>query len=167
MADLYKDPIMQKYIDLITDIMPGMFKGIYFGDPVRIPASNFPALIIYKNSTAIKAFTNAEDLHQISMTLNIATYVSQEINDDKTIKAGVAMLYDLIEGRDSSYKLKPNSILNILRSNQLVDEPNNLITDLANITRIDYGMTFGKREKEAYSVEGMIEFTANFTQLRN
>lgn len=164
--DIYKDTICQKYVQLITSLIPGYFKGIYYGDPVRIPASNYPALIIYKNTTAIRAIDNASDEHQISLTINVATFIGREINDDLSVRAGVADLYDLMEGRDENYKLKAGSIVNIIRNNQIMDSANNLRTDLATMTRTDYGLTYGKREKDAYSVEGLVEFVVNFIQLR-
>ncbi len=45
---IYSDPIIKKYQDLIQAALPGFFRGMYQGDPVRIPKSNLPAFIISK-----------------------------------------------------------------------------------------------------------------------
>lgn len=166
MSGIYSDPIIRKYIDLIKAATP-VFKGVYQGDPIRIPDSNLPALILSKGSTRIGPLSNVEDEHEISLILTVITDVKNEVSDDKSIAAGVAQLYDIIEGReDATYALKAQSILNILRSNLVVDQGVNLRTDLGSITRADYGLTIGKRAPEQYAVEGQIEFIATFSQLR-
>lgn len=165
--EIYQDPIITKYTKLITDAMPGVFKATYQGDPIRVPASNLPALILSKTATAIGPLSNAEDTHEMSLVLTVIVDLRETVNDDKEIVPGVAQLYGIIEGRETdTYRLKANSILNILRSNILVDPALNLRTDLGSITRTDYGLTVGKRAPETYAVEGQIEFVATFSQLR-
>lgn len=165
--ELYKDPIIKKYTDLITDALPGVFKGVYQGDPIRVPASKLPALIVSKTATALGPLSNAEDAHEMSLVMTVIVDLREEVNDDTEIVPGVAQLYGIIEGREAdTYKLKTSSILNILRSNILVDAALNLRTDLGSITRADYGLTVGKRAPETYAVEGQVEFVATFSQLR-
>lgn len=168
MSTPYIDPIIKKYKDLIEAANPGLFKGFYQGDPLRIPKSNLPALIISKTRTNLSPMSNAEDAHEIVMTMNIITDMRDEINDDQSVVPGVAQLYDIIEGRDAQYKLKASSILNILRSNIVVDASLNLRTNLASITTADYGLTIGKRgsSAETYATEGSIEFIATYSQIR-
>jgi hypothetical protein len=167
MSDLYVDPIIKKYQDLITAAMPGVFKAVYQGDPIMVPKSNTPALIISKSRTLITPLTNAEDEHEIRLILTVITDIRDEISDDKKIMPGVARLYAIIEGReDATYKLKEATILHTLRSNIVVDSTLNLRTDLGSVTTSDYGLTIGKRDKEALSVEGQVEFVATFSQLR-
>lgn len=170
--ELYQDPIITKYIDLIKSVVgEGFFKGIYQGDPIRVPQSNLPALIISKDETRVSnAFDggdSANDAHMIGLTLTVITDIRDQLNDDKSIAPGVAQLYDIIEGREAdTLKLKEKSLLHILRNNILVDTALGLRTDLGNFTRVDYGLTVGKREQEAWAVEAQIEFVAHFIQLR-
>lgn len=164
--EIYKDPIIKKYTELITSSAQGVFKGVYQGDPLRIPKSQLPALVISKSATRVGKHTNAEDEHEISLILSVIVDMRDEVMDDKQIVPGVAMLYDIIEGRDEQYKLKSQSILNILRSNIAVDASLNLRTDLTSITTANYGLTVGKRAPEAYAVEGQVEFIASFNQIR-
>lgn len=164
----YKDPIIQKYEDMIKAAMP-QFKIFYQGDPTRIPASNLPCCIITKRETGVRASTNSQDEHAIGMNLTIVTDIRADLstveNDAKVIE-GVATLYDLIEGRNADYTLKASSVLQVLRTNQLVDGQNNLRTDLSTITRVDYGSTLRNRNPEEWSIEARIEFVAHFIQIR-
>lgn len=164
---MYQDPIIKKYIELIQALRPDI-KAYFQGDPFNIAKSNLPAVIISKQQTAVTSLTNAEDGHQIGIVLTVVTDIRDERNDNDLITPGIAQLYDIIEGRDDgTFKLKTNSILNILRANQIVDSANNLRTDLSTITNAQYGMTLGKRSPEGYSVEGQVEFIATYSQLRN
>lgn len=169
---LYQDPILEKYINLIKSVVgEGTFKTYYRGDPIRIPDSNLPALIISKDATLagqlLEGGTNVEDGHEMALVITVVTSIRADINDDKTIAPGIATLYDIIEGREAAtLKLKTTSLLHILRNNVGVDLALNLRTDLASITRVDYGLTVGKREAEAWAVEAQVEFIAHFTQLR-
>ena len=166
---LYKDPVIKKYFDLIkSKVDTGLFKEYYQGDPIRVPKSKLPCLVISKSETQIGHLTNSEDEQGMALILTVITDIRDEVNDSEDIVPGISKLYDIIEGRDdTTYKLKTNSILHILRNNQLVDASSNqLRTDLNTITRADYGLTIGKRAPEAYAVEGQVEFIAYFTQVR-
>lgn len=164
---IYTDPIIKKYKDLIEANMPGVFKGFYQGDPFRVPKSMIPALVISKSQTNVGPLTNAEDDHQIGMTITVITDVRDERNDETEVVPGIAQLYDIIEGRETTtYKLKAQSILNILRTNQIVDAAYNLRTDLRSITRADYGLTVGKRSADGFATEGTVDFICTYSQVR-
>ena len=171
---MYNDPVLSKYINLIKDNMPGVFKWFYQGDPFRIPSTNLPALIISKSNTLIGPLTNAEDTHSIGISITVVTDIRNDrdgnngSNDNIDMTPGIATLYNIIEGRDdTTYALKAQSILGILRKNQLVDQAYNLRTDLNTLTKADYGLTMGKRTAEGYATEGSIDFLANYVQNRN
>ena len=166
--NLYRDPVSKKYIDLIVGIVgEGFFKGIYYGDPIKIPISNLPALVISKDETRIGNITNTEDQHLMAFMITVITDIRNDINDDKAIAPGTASLYDIIEGREEdTLKLKTKSLLHILRNNVDVDTTFGLRTDLGSITRADYGLTIGKREIEAWAIEASIDFIAQFVQIR-
>lgn len=165
-TNIYTDPIIKKYQQLIEVAMPGVFKSFYQGDPVRIPKSNLPALIISKTQTTTEVFTDVEDDHRISLILTVVSDMRDERSDDMEMSTGVAKLYDILEGRDANYKLKTDTVLHVLRSNIGVDTALNLRTDLGTNTRVDYGMTINKRQDGGYAVEGTVEFLARYSQLR-
>lgn len=165
----YEDPIIKKYADLIKS-QTNVFKEIYQGDPIRVPASLLPCLIISKIETRVGQTTNVEDEHGIALRMTIVTDIRQDLstneNDSKLVE-GIASLYDIVEGRDATtYALKSSSILDILRGNQVVDATYNLRTDLDTVTRVDYGETLRDREPELWSIEARIEFVAHFIQNR-
>lgn len=161
----YIDPIMKKYGDLVT-ANTKRFKRIFYGDPIRIGTSELPALVIAKIDTGINNLTNTEDEHTVKLSLTVVTDVRETINDDKTMVRGVNELYNIMEGRDSTYKLKTDSLLHIIRHNVELDIANQLRTDLNTMSRVDYGMTMGKRQQEAWSIEGTMTLSAHFTQVR-
>lgn len=162
----YQDPVLKKYVDLIRANM-GDLKQVYYGDPIRIGVSQLPALIIAKLASTSKQITNVEDEHRMQISITIVTDVRDTISDDKTMVSGTNMLYDLMEGRqEGTYQLKPGSLLSILRHNVELDPANNLRTDLDTVTKVDYGMTLGKRKEQAWSIEGIVTFIANFIQVR-
>lgn len=167
MPNIYSDPVIRKYQELIKAKTEGIFRGFYQGDPIRIPNSRLPAIVISKSQTQVGPLTNVEDEQGMAMILSVIVDVRDEINDDTQITPGIAKLYDIMEGREeTTYKLKVGSIINILRTNILVDATYNLRTDLSTITQVDYGLTIGKRAPEAYAIEGQIKFIAYYTQLR-
>lgn len=99
--------------------------------------------------------------------LTIVTDIRKDISDEVAIVPGISSLYNLIEGRDEdTYELKPESILGIIRKYAEIDVAHNLRTDLDTETNTDYGMTHGKRQEGAWSIEGVITITANLIQLR-
>lgn len=164
---LYKDPVITKYFDLIKSAVgDGVFKQYYYGDPWRVPFSSTPCIILSKSATAVSNLTNAEDEQEMELILTVITDVRNEINDSQDVAPGIAKLYDILEGRESNYKLKEKSLLHIIRNNVEVDTALNLRTDLASITRVDYGLTVGKRAPEAYAIEAQLQFVAHFIQLR-
>jgi len=165
---MYSDSIIQKYIDLIKANC-GQIKAFYQGDPVKIPNSNLPCCIIAKSNTTAGFQDSASDEHLVGLSITIITDIRDQLSTDENIAKiapGIAQLYEIVEGRDANYKLKTNSILNILRTNQLLDVANNLRTDLRNVTRVDYGSTLRSRSPEMWSAEARIDIVVNFIQLR-
>lgn len=162
---IYQDPILKAYMALIEP--KNLFKRIYLGDPIRIGMSELPALIIAKIDTKVGKITNVEDQHEVRLSFTIVADVRDTISEDKEMVRGVNSLYNLMEGRDeATYQLKTDSLLYILRHNQVVDATYNLRTDLATVSKIDYGMTLGKRKDAAWSTEGTLEILTTFTQIR-
>jgi len=161
----YADPVIEKYFDLIK-ANTGVFKAYFQGDPIRVPASMLPCLIISKSETRVGPHTNAEDEHGIQLVATVISDVRSDLADNNRTVMGISTLYDIVEGRNADYSLKSNSLLSILRENINVDTALNLRTDLGSITRVDYGTT-RQRDPENWSIEAEIQFVAHFTQSRN
>lgn len=166
MADTeYVDPILKKYASILQ-AGNKQIKRVFFGDPIRIGGSELPALVLAKISTTVENETNVQDRHRVRISITLVTDVRDSISEDKTMVRGVNALYDFMEGRNEDYSLKATSLLDIIRRNVELDVANNLRTDLDSVTTVEYGMTAGKRSENGWSVEGMLELTATFTQLR-
>lgn len=161
----YVDPIMKKYGDLIAS-KTNRFKRTYYGDPIRIGASELPALVITKIDTSAGNLSNIEDAHAIRLSITAVTDVRDTINEDKAMVRGVNELYNIMEGRNPDYTLKTDSLLYIIRHYVELDIGNELRTDLSTMSRINYGMTMDKRQENSWSIEGTMELTATFTQIR-
>jgi hypothetical protein len=164
----YTDPILTAYINLIK-AHTGAIKMFYQGEPVRIPVSNLPCAILSKRQTQIGPITNSEDEHDIGISITVITDIRQDLSTNENIAeivAGVATLYDIIEGRNGDLTLKDTSLLGILRSNILVDAEHGLRTDLGSITRVDYGQTLRGRPLEEWSIEARVDIVASFHQVR-
>jgi hypothetical protein len=164
----YTDPVISVYIDLIK-AHTGAIKTFYQGEPIRIPASNFPCAIISKRQTRVGVHTNAEDEHGMALSITVITDVRKDLTSDENVSAavaGVATLYDLVEGRNADLTLKEDSLLGILRGNILVDADRGLRTDLGAQTIVDYGLTLRDRAPEAWSIEARVDIVASFTQVR-
>jgi hypothetical protein len=160
------DPILKMYVDLITS-KTKVFRGIYFGDPVRIPVSMLPALIAAKKGTLTSPFSNTEDVHKTTLVFTVVTDIRADFSDETTMVPGNATLYDLMEGRDSTtMALKVTSLLGILRSNVNIDQEHQVWTDIDTPTRIDYGLVMNKRQQPSWSIEGALTTVASIVQSR-
>lgn len=157
------DPIIKKYFDLIAPLK--VFKTFYYGDPIRIPQSNLPALIGTRRNTRTSWGDSQNDQHDMQLVFTVVVDVRKEISDDATLIPGWGTLYDLMEGRDpSTLLLKPNTLLYILRHNFAV--ANNLWTDMKTATGIEYGLVAGKRQVGQWSIEAALTTTCSLVQLR-
>lgn len=162
----YLDPVLEKYIDLIK-ANNGAIKSYYFGEPIRFPSVDLPCLFISKKTTNVDPITNTEDQHNMMLTMTLVTDVRSDLStQDANFTAGIATLYNIMEGRNADYTLKDTSILGILRSNLIVDGVNQLITDLETVTRIDYSHTMANRTPQEWWILSTIDFVCKFTQVR-
>lgn len=161
----YKDPVITAYINLIK-ANTNAFKAFYYGDPIKVPASNLPCCIISKNITEMTEFTNAEDEHNMQLMFTVITDLRQDISDDTTFVPGTNSLYYILEGRNDDLTLLNSSLANILRHNVDLNQNLKLYTDVGSKTKISYAMTIGKRQAGFFGIEGSITIVAKLVQLR-
>lgn len=158
---MYRDPVIGAYISLIKEKTGGVFKEYYQGDPIRIPTSLLPCVIVSKTETRIGRFDNMRDTQSMQMVITVVTDIRQDWSDDTAIQNGISRLYDIIEGRTDDMKLKETSLLYILRENDMVGT---LRTDLGTITRASYGLTVDKRAENGFAIEAQVEFISQFIE---
>lgn len=165
---MYTDPIIKQYIDLIVS-KTNVFNKIYQGEPTRIGASVLPCLLISKRATEAIDFDSARDEHECALDFTVVADIRQELStseNDESVIAGVARLYEIMEGREADLTLKANSLLGILRNNQLVSASLGLRTDLGGATRVDYGETLQSRQEGEWRIQASISIIAKFHQVR-
>lgn len=166
MAPQNIDPIIQLYIDLVKK-NTNVFKAFYVGDPIRIPVSMMPCLIVARRMTTTEPYTNTEDIHNIQLVFTVVADIRKDISDETTLTPGNGTLYDIMEGRDpATYQLKPQSLLGILRKNVNVDRAHQIWTDIKSSTRIEYGLLINKRQENSWSIEGAITTQVAVVQTR-
>jgi len=171
---MYSDPIIQKIFTAIK-AKNGEIKKYYEAFPLRIGDSELPAIVISKVRTEVASFDQggaaSRDQQSISLVLTLITSVRSELstaNADSDTVAGVAKLYDLMEGRsESDYTLKTTSLLSILRNNLNLDVENNLRIQLEGSMAIDYGEAKRNENGEQWTTEANIAFDCHFVQRRN
>src|SRR5690348_10168252 len=131
------DRLIQKYIALIKS-KTSVFKAIYVGDPMKIPASRMPALVITRQGSSTQAVTNGEDQRNVTLQFTVVVDVRPDIQDDKLPVPGYGTIYDIVEGCGQDMKLKASSLLGIIRGNLDIDSANQVWTDVSGPTRIQY-----------------------------
>lgn len=158
------DPIIEKYFDLIKKNTQ-VFKAYYYGDPVRIPVSNMPAICGSRRMTTTTWGDSARDEHSMTLVFTIITDIRKDFSDDVTLVPGWNTIFDIVEGRDpSTLLLKSQSLLNIIRHNTLI--ANEVWTDMKTATKVDYGLVANKRQPGSWSIEAAITTTCTLVQLR-
>ena len=166
----YSDPIIQKIFTAIK-AKNGEIKKYYESFPRKFGDSELPVVVISKVRTEVGAFSNGQDEHSVSLVLTLITSVRDSLstaNSETDTVAGVAKLYDLMEGRnESDYSLKTTSLLSILRNNLNLDVGNNLRIQLEGPMSIDYGEARRDENTELWTMEANIAFDCHFVQARN
>jgi hypothetical protein len=167
MPDAPLDPIITKYFDLIRSKTGDLFRGFYYGDPIRIPASMLPAVIGARRATRTSTFTNAEDIHKMTLVFTVVSDVRTDIQDDTTLVPGNSRIYDMMEGRNpDTLALKDTSLLSILRTSIDIDPAHQLWTDMTGPTQVEYGLVLNKRSQPSWSIEASITTVASLVQIR-
>lgn len=161
----YNDPIIQKYLDLIKDNRSDI-KRFFNGIVTKVAASECPCIMIGIDNLEINDFSNVEDEHRINLILTLVTDVRRNFADTVRIDDGISKVVEILTGRESDYKLKNESILNILRNNVSIDTTNNLRTDIGTITAVTPKEVAIGRMPDYWSAEGSIKFQAHFIQER-
>ena len=161
----YKDPIIEKYLNLIKDNVGGI-KVFYNGTLMQIPLSRLPLVMIDIEGTEVTEFSNAEDQQEVSLVLTYIADMRKEISAAQLMESGFGKVLDVLVGRTSTYGLKTDSILYVLRHNLDIDASNNLRTDVGNITVATPREVALGRMPGYWSAEGTIRFKAHFIQTR-
>jgi len=161
----YEDTILDKLQTLIDASDGDAITTFYKGDPLMMPKSDLPALLLIKDNTEIGDSSNAEDYHRMNIVITLVVDIRDYVLDTPVnVHAGDQKLYDIFEGRNADFTLKSTSIIDILRSNEELG--NNAHIDLSVPMNVSYGFTVGKRGQKSWSQEANLSISVYFTQLR-
>ena len=162
---MYKDTIIQKYLDLIKSERKEI-RGFYNGLVAKITRSMLPAIMITIVSVETESISNVEDEHRIGLSLTYIADIRKDFNATPFIVAGLNKVTEVLVGREDDYKLQEKSILNILRKNINLDVNNKLRTDVGSFSVVTPDEVAAGRLPGFWSAEGTIRFIAHFSQLR-
>lgn len=162
---MYKDSIVQKYLDLIKDNRNDI-KKFFNGIVTKVAMSECPCIMIGIDNVEVSDFSNVEDEHRVNLTLTLVTDIRKNFEDTVRIDSGISRVVEMLVGRQNNYQLEENSILNIIRNNINIDTTNNLRTDIGTITAVTPKEVAIGRIPDYWSAEGSIRFQAHFIQER-
>jgi len=159
---------MQNTIDQLKTLIKANinnadYKAIYVGDPVFIPSSTLPCIIINPESNSIETNDTAQDMHRQEFTITYAMDKRKELNKVPDYVVTVKKMLEIMEARDSSTgKLKTTSIAGMLRGNFTLSE---IATD--QFVEILYGVQNRGEREELITAEAQIRFIVEDIVLRN
>lgn len=161
----YHDPMITRIIQILNAEGPSQLKNrYYYGDPLMVAKAMLPAVFITKDKTMIRSASTAEDELRMPMVINVVMDLTSDFNKAFNDTQSANTLYELVEGRDNHYQLKPTSIAYILRKYQQLD--NQLWIDANTTLELDYGIGVQKRGPGIYTVESVIRLNVLHHQLR-
>lgn len=150
----YKDTVVDTVIEFLKKTLPqGYFQQYFYGDPIQIPTSLMPCVVVEKQQTDIIAENTAKD--RLVYVINIKLIYNKKNDFGKTSNEviGVRALEEFAEGRDPvTNKFNPNTIAGILRTGFTLG---NLIVDQQ--LQIDYGVV--PRPQDTLTGEAQIRCT--------
>jgi len=161
-AQGYKDPVIQKLIDVLEADGPADLKGKYHHGDVLVPAkSDLPMVTIARDRTRITQASDLEDDNIMPLVINILYDYTRDLTNDFDVAAGVTSLYQLVEERDEvNYRIKPGTIAWVLRNKQQLANKLWLAVGPNEVLDIDYGLGVERRGPGIFSVESVIRITA-------
>jgi len=115
----FKDTIADEIIDLLkTNLGSAGFKQFYFGDPIAIPQSLLPAIVVEFRSSNIEVATTAQDDIFDTVVIKLIFNKKDEFNKSANEVAGHRRLRELVQGVDASNgEVSQSSVVGILRKN--------------------------------------------------
>jgi hypothetical protein len=153
----YRDPVIQKVIDLLEQHGPSKLKGRYINGDVLLPnKSELPLCYVAKDSTTISPATNMEDEHLIALVATVILDFTQDLDGAYDLVAGTPEIYEFCEGRSDDYQLLEETLLYQLRKSQQLDEK--LWIGVGTPVEVSYGIGVDRRGPGSFSVEAVVRF---------
>lgn len=164
---LYRDSIIQAIIDALNESGPDELRTNYYhGDPVIMPQAQLPLCFVTKLSTQVRTHTTAEDSYESQIALNVVSSTTNDLSQGgDVLQAGTVTLYDLVEGREEDDDSKTSSIINVLRSKQVLNA-NKTYIQIGDSIDIEYVISPNSR-RGLWSVEAIVRMVVTHNQVRS
>lgn len=161
----YRDPVIGKLIEMLEQYGPAELRGHYvYGDVLAPNKNDLPVVSISFDDTVIESDGTMQDTHTKSIYMAIIYDWTTDLDQSFDLSRGTTGLYKLIEQRDDSYRVVPNSIAYVLRKYQKLDDNVFIAINNDRSLRIDYALGTDKRGINIFSIEGILRFNIEVTQ---
>jgi hypothetical protein len=107
--------IADKITKYLKDNCDKRIKSYYFGDPLTLPASNLPAIIVSKRTTNISQGATGLDETDKIYSVKLVFNKKDEIGKTPDEVATQRTMSDIIEGMDTNRNFMPQSIIGVIR----------------------------------------------------
>jgi len=109
--------IADKITKYLKDACDKRIKSYYFGDPLIIPASNLPALIVSKRQSVVnQGATGLDEVDKI-YSIKLVYNKKDELGKNPNEVAVQRTIADMVEGIDENGNFTETSIVGVLRKN--------------------------------------------------
>lgn len=158
----YKDPIIQKLIDVLEEFGPPELKGRYYHGDVLVPAkSDLPMVSISRDRTRITQASDLEDDNIMPLVINVLYDYTRDLTNDWNVQAGITSLWRLMEQRNpDNFGLMEGTIAHVLRQKQQLGPKLWLAVGPNEVLDIDYGLGIERRGPGIFSVEAVARISA-------
>jgi hypothetical protein len=107
--------IADKLIEYLKTYGDKRIKQYYYGDPLTLPISNLPALIVENRSAAVSHGATGLDEMENSFTIKLVMSKKDELGKTPNEVTCQRTLSDILMKRDSANNFEINSVVGILR----------------------------------------------------
>ena len=159
----YRDPIIQKIIEVLEANGPDELRGKYYnGDVMLVPKEELPVCSVAKDRTIITPADNMTDQHTINLVINVLYDYTSDLQNSFDLVAGTTGLYEIMEGRISDltdekrYQFKNTALAYILGKKIQLDTNVWISIGQGSNISIEYGLGVNRRGPGIFSVEAVI-----------
>lgn len=107
--------IADKLIKYLKDYGDKRIKSYYFGDPLIIPVSNLPSVIVSKRSSEVSQGATGLDEADKVYSIKVVMSKKDEMGKNPSEVAVQRTISDIVEGTDGSNNWTATSIMGVLR----------------------------------------------------
>lgn len=159
----YKDPVLQKIIDLMEAHGPAELKGRWgIGESMNLSAGSLPQAFVSYDTVQITDASSGTIEFSNNVVITVVVDMKGEFQSPVSNVESHNQVIELIARRDEDLKIRTDSIVGCLREHQ--DVTPNLWIDDGMPTMIDYGIGIEKRGPGIVTAEASVHFVVTNEQ---